>query len=526
MNTLFLQLLNMSIAATWAVLAVLLLRLALRKAPKRILCLLWAIPALRLLIPVFFESDLSLVPSPQVIPADIVGAETPIIYSGISQVDATVNPVLTQNPGLIDRFLHIAATLWLCGMGIALLYSVISWLYLRFTVRASLEYRKGIYLCDQVKSPFILGILAPRIYLPSGIDEGTLEHVLAHESAHLKRLDHLWKPLGYLLLSIHWFNPVMWVAYILLCRDIERACDEKVLSTTDEAGRVSYARALVDCSVHRRMILTCPVAFGEVSVKSRIKAVLSYKKPALWLILAAFLAGGITSLCFLTNPRPCTHRYQGQITLAATCTQKGNETFTCLDCGHTYMAMTDPCAHSYGLPQVLTPSDCANHGQEQLTCLDCGFVFVQPLPLAPEVHDLQTATVKEPLCGTPGQSKTFCTRCSYAQHHDLPALEHQYEVTEREEPCCSRSGKEVQTCKLCGHQTSKRLPRNGKHNWHGDKYSKICGCCGVIDWGVPPIDFGTSNNYSGYRSPQTKDLSREPIIWDLRPSPNPGLYVP
>ena len=476
MNTLFLQLLNMSIAATWAVLAVLLLRLALRKAPKRILCLLWAIPALRLLIPVFFESDLSLVPSPQVIPADIVGAETPIIYSGISQVDATVNPVLTQNPGLIDRFLHIAATLWLCGMGIALLYSVISWLYLRFTVRASLEYRKGIYLCDQVKSPFILGILAPRIYLPSGIDEGTLEHVLAHESAHLKRLDHLWKPLGYLLLSIHWFNPVMWVAYILLCRDIERACDEKVLSATDEAGRVSYARALVNCSVHRRMILTCPVAFGEVSVKSRIKAVLSYKKPALWLILAAFLAGGITSLCFLTNPRPCTHRYQGQITLAATCTQKGNETFTCRDCGHTYMAMTDPCAHSYGLPQVLIPSDCANHGQEQLTCLDCDFTIVMSLPLAADVHELHTVTVSEPTCTHPGEIKTYCARCNFAAYQPTAEAEHTFRQTQLVNPTCRKDGKQVMRCAHCGLEKVLELKATGAHVYkNGSSKCMICG---------------------------------------------------
>lgn len=480
MNDLFLQFLNMSIAATWAVLAVLLLRLALRKAPKRIFCLLWAIPALRLLIPAFFESDLSLVPSPQVIPADIVGAETPIIYSGISGVDATVNPVLTQNPGLIDRFLHIAAILWLCGMGILLLYSIISWLYLRFTVRVSLEHSAGIYLCDEVKSPFILGIFRPRIYLPSGIDRETMTHVLAHENAHLKRLDHLWKPLGYLLLSIHWFNPVLWVAYILLCRDIERACDEMVLSNTDDTARVGYARALVDCSVHRRMILTCPVAFGEVGVKSRIRAVLSYKKPTLWIILVAFVAGVVTSLCFLTNPRPCTHRYQGQITLAATCTQKGNETFTCADCGHTYMSMTELCPHRYELPQVLTPSDCANHGREQLTCADCGFILIQPLPLAANVHDLQTATVKEPLCGTPGQSKTACTRCSYTEYHDLPALEHQYELVSQQKPTCAHRGLAVYQCTLCRRSYEKKLSRTDKHTWGTGPYAGYCTTCNCI----------------------------------------------
>ena len=465
MNELFLTLLNMSIAASWTILALLLLRPLLRKAPKWISCLLWSIPALRLLIPAFWESDISLMPSAQVIPTNITQAETPIIYSGISQVNSTVNPLLTQSADKLSAILEIATVAWLIGAGLMLLYSLISWLYLRFTVRASMHYRDRIYLCDDVKSPFIFGIFRPRIYLPSGLDAGTMTHVLAHENAHLKRKDHLWKPFGYLLLSIYWVNPLMWVAYILLCRDIERACDEKVLTGIDDPTKKAYAKALIDCSTHRRMILTCPVAFGEVCVKSRIRAVRSYKKPAFWVVLLAVIISVVTSVCFLTNPKTCDHNYKGEITLAATCTQKGNETFTCTDCGHTYMELIAPCAHSFGAPKVLKASDCVSNGSEELTCLDCGFVATQQLPLAADVHDLHTSTLKAPACGVLGQSKTHCSRCSYEEYHDLPALEHQYEVVEFQAATCGDYGKQVKKCIHCGLEETHKLHPSGLHRF-------------------------------------------------------------
>lgn len=464
MNTLFLTLLNMSIAATWAILAVLLLRPLLRKAPKWISCLLWAIPALRLLIPAFGESDLSLMPSAQVIPTDIAQAETPMIYSGISEINSTVNPLLTQQADFLDALLEITSTLWAIGFGILLLYSFLSWLRLHRIVRESFRHDQGFYLCDAVKSPFILGIFRPRIYLPTGLDEETIRHVTAHEKAHLKRLDHLWKPLGYLLLSIYWFNPLLWVAYILLCRDIERACDEQVLCTMDDQGKLRYAKALVDCSTHRKMILTCPVAFGEISIKSRIKAVLTYKKPAFWVVLVAFIAGAVTSLCFLTNPTACRHHYQGEITLAATCTQKGNETFTCVDCGHSYMAMLSPCPHAY-IAVVLQPSDCANHGTEQLTCVDCSFVTTQALALDTDAHDLQQTTVKAAACGAPGVGNTTCSRCSYLQTYEIPALEHHYQVVEYQAATCGDYGKQVKKCIHCGLEETRKLHPSGLHRF-------------------------------------------------------------
>jgi hypothetical protein len=238
-----------------------------------------------------------------------------------------------------------------------------------------------------------------------------------------------------------------------------------VLTGIDDPTKKDYAKALIDCSTHRRMILTCPVAFGEVSVKSRIRAVLSYKKPAFWVVLLAVIISALTSVCFLTNPKACAHSYEGEITLAATCTEQGNETFTCQGCGHCYMAMTEVCEHSYGTPKVLTPSDCANHGSEELTCLDCGFVATQQLPLAADVHDLHTSTLKKPACGVLGQSKTHCSRCSYEQYHDLPALEHQYEVVEYQAATCGDYGKQVKKCIHCGLEETRKLHPSGLHRF-------------------------------------------------------------
>ena len=233
MTTLFLKLLNMSIMASWTLGAVVLLRLALRKAPKWTVCLLWAILALRLVLPFSFESSFSLIPSSEVIPTDIVQAEAPAINTGIPQVDSVINPTLLpqqEQPVTLEQVVHVASIVWAAGVGLMLLYSAVSWVLLRIRVRISLRQQDRVYLCDDIKSPFVLGVFSPRIYIPSGLDSEALQHVLAHENAHIHRRDHLWKPLGYLLLSFHWFNPFMWIAYILLCRDIERACDERVLA--------------------------------------------------------------------------------------------------------------------------------------------------------------------------------------------------------------------------------------------------------------------------------------------------------
>ena len=311
MSAVFLKILNMSITAGWLILAVILLRALLKKAPKWVFCLLWGLVALRLVCPFSLESVLSLIPSRETIPGDIARQAAPSIHSGISLVDKSLNPVISQTlgPGEIvtsanplQVLIPLGAALWAAGILILLIYAFISYTKLRRSVAAGLPLEKHVYVCDQIKAPFILGFFRPRIYLPSSLGGETLKHVLAHERAHLRRRDHLWKPLGFLLLALHWFNPLCWLAYILLCRDIEGACDEKVIRDMDREQLADYSQALLDMSFPRRRIAACPLAFGEVGVKERVKGILNYKKPAFWVLLAAVLASGALAVCLMTDP--------------------------------------------------------------------------------------------------------------------------------------------------------------------------------------------------------------------------------
>lgn len=312
MTDLFLHLMNMSLTASWMILAVLLLRLVLKKAPRWIPCLLWGVVALRLILPFSLESALSLIPSAEPIPPDIAVTDTPAIDTGIPAINETVNPIISEtftppveNTGAtpMQTLLDVVSIVWVAGIGLMLLYSLFSYLRLYVKVRASLRREENVYYCDAIAYPFILGIFRPRIYVPSGMPEDQVGYILRHERAHLARRDHWWKPLGFLLLSVYWFNPIIWVGYILLCRDIEMACDEKVIKDMSGTAKVGYSEALVACSMQRRMILACPLAFGEVGVKQRIKSVLNYKKPAFWLLLTAIVASIAVAVCFLPNPK-------------------------------------------------------------------------------------------------------------------------------------------------------------------------------------------------------------------------------
>ena len=311
MEAVFIKVLNMSISACWLILAVILLRLLLKKAPKWISVVLWGLVGLRLVLPFSLQSVLSLIPSTEVISPSIGYAQHPEINSGVSVIDNAVNPTLgtslaatpmnSVNP--MQIVLYLGGLVWVGGIVILLLYGLISYLRLRRKVAEAIPYEKNTWLCDQVKTPFILGVFRPRIYLSSGLNEEETAYVLAHEHAHLRRKDHLWKPLGFLLLTVYWFNPLIWVAYMLLCRDIEAACDEKVISDMGMMEKKAYANALVSCSMQRRLILACPLAFGEVGVKERVKGVLNYRKPAFWIIVAALIACAVIAVCFLTNPK-------------------------------------------------------------------------------------------------------------------------------------------------------------------------------------------------------------------------------
>lgn len=311
MNELFLKIINMSISASWLILAVLILRLVLKKAPKWVNVLLWGIVAVRLICPLSFESALSLIPSSETIPLDIEMAAKPTIDSGVPAINSVVNPVLSSfappqhvltsaNP--LQIWIPILNIIWLIGVGALLLYTAVSYWRLCRKVDTAVRYKDNIFQSENVSSPFVLGIIKPRIYLPFNMNGQDLEHVVAHEQAHIRRKDHWWKPLGFLLLTIHWFNPLMWLAYVLLCRDIEFACDEKVIKELGNEQRADYTQALVVCSVNRRMIAACPLAFGEVGVKDRVKSVMNYKKPAFWIIILAVIACVIVAVCFLTSP--------------------------------------------------------------------------------------------------------------------------------------------------------------------------------------------------------------------------------
>ena len=310
MSEIFLKIINMSISASYIVLAVLLLRLLLKKAPKWITVVLWGIVAVRLVCPFSIESVLSLIPSAETVSPDIMMDRTPEINTGIPIINQVINPVIsgsfTPDPGTsanpLQLWIPTFAVIWIVGMVALLIYTVISYVNVKRKIGTAVLLRENIYQSENVVSPFVLGIIMPKIYLPFNMNEKDMEHVVAHEMAHIRRKDHLWKPLGFVLLTLHWFNPLMWLGYVLLCRDIELACDEKVIKELDHDARADYSQALLTCSVNRRMIAACPLAFGEVGVKDRVKSVLNYKKPAFWIIIAAVVACVVVAVCFLTNP--------------------------------------------------------------------------------------------------------------------------------------------------------------------------------------------------------------------------------
>ncbi len=369
MTTVFLHFLNLSITAGWMVLAVLLLRLCLKKAPRWITCVLWGLVALRLILPFTIESPISLIPTPKtVVSTDGSDSATPVVDSGLSAIDKPLNdwlqkpveapvekpsqspivqsplppapdtntpsqpapdlpavdtdptpappveetpvtpeqkPAATETKAVsrMERILRIAAPVWLVGIGLMLLYEIISVWRVRRRVLDAVRLRDNIWQSDQVASPFILGVFRPRIYIPYGLEEPVLEQVLSHERAHLHRRDHWIKPFAFTLLAVYWYNPLLWVGYILLCRDIEVACDERVVRGLDEDTRRQYATALLQCGVERRSIAACPLAFGEVSIKQRIKSVLNYRKPLLWVIIASLVVCAVAAVCLLTVPK-------------------------------------------------------------------------------------------------------------------------------------------------------------------------------------------------------------------------------
>lgn len=330
LRELFVGTLNLAVAASWLIVVILLLRPLLKKfAPRWVLCALWAVVAVRLVCPVMLHSDLSVYR----LAGDAVNANGQVTYfedtgfcGDVSYRPATLLPGVstpTVTPSTVDDSapevsadavvqpstpsrsvdMNLLSIAWAVGIYIIVMAALAGYLSLRSAVAASIPLEGNVYLCDNIKSPFILGVLRPRIYLTSGMDEAARDCVLRHERAHLRRWDHVWKPLGFVLLAVYWYNPLVWLAYILFCRDMELACDERVIRDMAAEERAVYSQALLDCSQGRRWVAACPLAFGEVGVKTRVKAVLWYKKPGFWVSVAAVLVCIAVAVCFLTNPK-------------------------------------------------------------------------------------------------------------------------------------------------------------------------------------------------------------------------------
>ena len=308
MNDFYYRSLNISISATFLILAIVLLRFLLKKAPKSMTVALWGLVALRLMCPFSLESALSLIPSGETIPLEAIFSEA--TQHDRFTMDIVTNPNYPQT--VTQEFQAPVSSVgidliqlefvWLAGIAAMLLYALISYIIIRRKTKPSVPLRDNVYLCDNIPTPFILGIIKPEIYIPSYMSEEDMSFVTAHEAAHLKRKDHVWKPLGFVLLSIYWLNPAIWLAYILLCRDIELACDERVIKEMGTDIRKPYSLALINCSAPKKIITACPLAFGEVGVKDRVKSVLSYKKPAFWVIIVAVILSIAVAVCFMTNP--------------------------------------------------------------------------------------------------------------------------------------------------------------------------------------------------------------------------------
>ena len=303
------NLINISITASYIILAIILIRLLFKKAPKKLVCAMWGIAALRLVLPFSIESAFSLIPAAQTIQTESLRYQGLALQSP-AIIDVVTNPVYPQNlsvelPATVDAIqdkITILAFIWIVGVVLMLLYALISADALKRKVSTATLLGAGIKQTDAIDSPFLFGIFKPVIYIPYSVSADDLKYVIAHEQAHIKRKDYLWKPLGFIILSVYWFNPIIWIGYILLCKDIEAACDEKVVTDMQDEDRRLYSTALLNCSIKRPIITACPLAFGEVSVKDRIKNVMNYKKPAFWITIVAIVLCIVLAVCFLTNP--------------------------------------------------------------------------------------------------------------------------------------------------------------------------------------------------------------------------------
>jgi len=490
MTGLFLKMLDISITAGWIVVAVVLLRLLLTKAPKWIRCLLWGIVALRLILPVFPESEVSLIPDAEILPRQTASVQAPAVQDGEAVAEVVQTQEGTSRENRWETFLPAASVVWVVGTAVILLYGLVSYVRLQHQVQASLLLEEQVYSCDQVESPFILGFFRPRIYVPSGMEEPVLRCVLAHERAHIRRKDHWWKPIGFILLAVYWFHPLLWFGYILLCRDIEQACDEKAVANMDDAEKKQYSQALVLCSIPRQLITACPVAFGEVRVKERIKNILSYRKPAFWIVAVSVAVCAVTAVCFLTDPKTCQHEYAGQITAESTCVRQGAERFTCAKCSDSYTVPIPTVAHSYDEGTVTVSPTCVQCGTKERTCTACGAKATETLPKTDHTVGLMTVT-KASSCTETGLAAVTCSVCSTVFDAELPtdSQAHSMQETVVRTATCTAAGEGKLTCIHCNYTETCTYPRHS-HNFvdqglllktcYIHKRQQVCTHCNLV----------------------------------------------
>lgn len=289
METLFIKMVNMSITASYLVLMIFVLRFLLKRTPKSILCALWAMVAIRLVCPYSLHSKYSLVTSKPVLSTSQIQ---------LTPSDAMNIPIIHSSNSL-----KWITMIWLLGILIMFGLSLYTTLQLKRKLKVTLSIDQDVYISDEINTPFVLGLLQPKIYLPSFLNERQRVQVIRHEKAHIQRCDYLWKPLGYILLSLYWFNPLLWIAYSTLCKDIEFATDEKVISQMDKRMIAEYSKTLLACSVNTNMLLACPVSFAEVGVKERVKTMIDYKKPSFWIITFSVIVCVVFGICFMTNQK-------------------------------------------------------------------------------------------------------------------------------------------------------------------------------------------------------------------------------
>ncbi|MBQ7134116.1 MAG: hypothetical protein IJO20_06430 [Ruminococcus sp.] len=295
MREIFLSVLNLSVQASFLIVAVLLLRLMLKNSPKWVRYILWGMVALRLLVPFSFESRLSVLPNAQKIDSTSLSSTS---YVSTSYAVADTTASTTQSVDVMTLLSYI----WVFGVAVMLCYMLLSFLKVHRMVKERVKLRDNIYICDHVDSPFVLGMVSPKIYLNSSLSKSECRYIIAHEQTHIRHRDNIWKPLGFFTLCLYWFNPLVWVSYFLFVKDVELFCDESVVKTLSKTGKKKYSSVLLSCSVSKATVPACPLAFAENGVKSRVKNILSYKKPALYVVVISVILCVITMVFFMTSP--------------------------------------------------------------------------------------------------------------------------------------------------------------------------------------------------------------------------------